>query len=193
MALSHHTEDIPMTAISACALLREQLVDAHQQLDQLLADVTAEQAHWTPPGKAHPIGALSAHILLYEDLILRFLVGGQPPLFLGEWADRVGASELPPLPNPETGIPDWSAWARQARFDLDQLRAYGQAVYASSDATLAALGDADLARSVDLGWLGLGQPPLRWLISTFVIAHANAHTGEISAVKGLQGLRGYVI
>ena len=104
---------------------------------------------------------------------------------------RVGVSELPPLPNAETGVPDWSAWARGARFDLAQLRAYSQAVYASSDATLATLGDDDLARTVDLGWLGLGQPPLRWLIDRFVIAHADAHLGEISCVKGLQGLQGY--
>ena len=74
-----------MTAISAGALLREQLVNAHQQLDRMMAEVTAEQAHWAPPGKAHPAGALYTHILLYEDLLLRFLVQGQPPLFLGEW------------------------------------------------------------------------------------------------------------
>jgi hypothetical protein len=180
-----------MTAISAGALLREQVVNAHQQLDLMMADLTAEQAHWAPPGKAHPAGALYTHILLYEDLSLRYLVQGQPPLFTGEWEGRVGVSKLPPLPNPETGVPDWSAWAREARFDLDQLRAYSRAVYASSDATLAALGDDDLARTVDLGWLGLGQPPLRWVIDRFVIGHADAHLGEISCVKGLQGLQGY--
>ena len=180
-----------MTAISAGALLREQLVNAHQQLDQMMAEVSAEQAHWAPPGKAHPIGALYTHILLYEDLILHFLVQGQPPLFMDEWEGRVGVSELPPLPSAETGVPDWSAWARGARFDLDQLRAYSQAVYASSDTTLSALGDDDLTRTVDLGWLGLGQPPLRWVIDRFVIGHADAHLGEISCVKGVQGLQGY--
>jgi len=29
------------------------------------------------------------------------------------------------------------------------------------------------------------------VVEVFTIAHAYAHTGEISAVKGLQGLRGY--
>lgn len=180
-----------MAAISAGALLREQLVNAHQQLDLMLAGVTAEQAHWAPPGKAHPVGALCAHILLYEDLILGSLIGGQPPLFMGAWEGKVGVSELPPLPNPQSGVPDWSTWARSARFDLDQLRAYSEVVFASSDAVLATLGDEDLARTVDLGWLGLGQPPLRWVIDRFVIGHADAHCGEISCVKGLQGLQGY--
>src|SRR5262245_2097575 len=180
-----------MTAISAGTLLREQLANAHQQLDQMMAGVTAEQAHWAPPGRAHPVGALYTHILLYEDLILRSLVLHQSPLFAGDWEGKVGASELPPLPSPQSGVPDWSAWARQTRFDLDQLRAYGQAVYASSDATLAALGDDDLARTADLTWLGLGQPPLRWVIDRFVIGHADGHMGEISCVKGLQGLQGY--
>ncbi len=180
-----------MTTMSMSALLRGQLAGAHQQLDAMVGEVDAAQAHWAPPGKAHPIGALYAHVLLYEDLILNFLVRGQPPLFLGAWEGRVGVDVLPPLPNPQTGGVDWSDWARQARFDLDQLRDYGQAVYATSDATLAALGDDDLARPVDLGWLGLGQPPLRWVLEVFTIAHAYAHMGEISGMKGLQGLRGY--
>ena len=182
-----------MTKLSLSAVLREQLVSTHGQLGQLMDGVTGEQAHWAPPGKAHPVGALYAHILLYEDLILRFLIGGQTPQFLGECAGKVGVSELPPLPSPEAGVPDWSAWARGARFDLAQLRDYGEAVFAASDATLAALGDEDLARPIDLGWLGLGQPPLRWVIERFVIAHADAHQGEISCVLGLQGLRGYAL
>ena len=182
-----------MTTVSLGAVLREQLASTHGQLGQLLGAVTEEQAHWAPPGKAHPVGALYAHILHYEDLILRFLVGGQTPQFLGEWAGKVGVSELPPLPNPESGVTDWSAWAREVRLDLAQLRAYGEAVFATSDATLAALGAEDLARPIDLGWLGLGQPPLRWVIDRFVIAHADAHQGEISCVLGLQGLRGYAL
>ena len=182
-----------MTTMSTSALLRGQLAGAHQQLDAIVADVGAARAHWAPPGKAHPIGALYAHVLLYEDLILHFLVRGQPPLFLGAWEGRAGVDSLPPLPNPQTGGVDWSEWARRARFDLAGLRAYAQAVYAASDATLATLGDDDLARPVDLGWLGLGQPPLRWVVEVFMIAHAYAHTGEISGVKGLQGLRGYAL
>lgn len=180
-----------MAAMSLSALLREQLASSHQQLGQMLGEVTEEQAHWVPPGRAHPAGALYAHILLYEDLIARFLVQGRQPLFAGEWAGRTGVSELPPLPSPEGGIPDWSAWARSARFDLARLRAYGEAVFAASDAALAALGDDDLARPVDLGWLGLGQPPLRWVVDRFLIAHADEHQGEISCVLGLQGRRGY--
>lgn len=182
-----------MTTLSIGAVLREQLAGAHQQLGQVIAGVTDEQARWAPPGKGHPVGALYAHILLYEDLIGRFLIRGERPLFAGEWAGRTGLSELPPLPNPQTGVADWSAWARSARFDLAQLRAYADAVFASSDATLAALGDGDLDRPVDLGWLGLGQPPLRRVVETFVIAHACAHLGEIAGVLGLQGLRGYAI
>src|SRR5690349_13743096 len=147
-----------LETMTTSAILRGQLAGAHQQLDAMVADVDTAQAHWAPPGKAHPIGALYAHTLLYEDMILHFLVRGQSPLFLSVWEGKVGADSLPPLPNPETGGVDWSEWARGARFDLDRLRAYGQAVYAASDATLAALGNEDLARPVDLGWLGLGMP-----------------------------------
>ena len=56
---------------------------------------------------------------------------------------------------------------------------------------LAGLTTADLARTVDLAIVGYGQVPLPLFILTFVGGHAAMHTGEISCLKGLQGLRGY--
>ncbi len=37
----------------------------------------------------------------------------------------------------------------------------------------------------------MGKAPRAMVISNFVIAHAAHLTGEISAIKGVQGLKGY--
>jgi hypothetical protein len=53
---------------------------------------------------------------------------------------------------------------------------------------LASITPEDLERKIDtpIGELNLGQ-----LLETFVIWHVNAHCGEISALKGCQGAKGY--
>ena len=61
----------------------------------------------------------------------------------------------------------------------------------ASDAYLASLSDDDLDGQVDLSSFGMGSQQLASFFSRAVIAHADNLTGEISAAKGLQGLRGY--
>jgi hypothetical protein len=39
--------------------------------------------------------------------------------------------------------------------------------------------------------VGLGQQPLGSFLMNLLVLNAAAHTGEIAAVKGLQGLQGY--
>lgn len=48
-----------------------------------------------------------------------------------------------------------------------------------------------LAAPIDLSSIGLGQQPLGSPLMNILVLNAAAHTGEISVVKGLQGLRGY--
>ena len=40
--------------MKAASVLREQLQTSHELLDTTLADVTADQLHWSPPGVANP-------------------------------------------------------------------------------------------------------------------------------------------
>jgi uncharacterized damage-inducible protein DinB len=75
--------------------------------------------------------------------------------------------------------------------DLPQFRAYAKAVHAAADAYLASLQPGDLDRPVDLGGFGLGVQTTTWVIFNFIIGHVSCHTGEISAIKGVQDLKGY--
>ena len=52
-------------------------------------------------------------------------------------------------------------------------------------------GEDTLGRIVDMSFVGLGQLPLPIMFSIFVTGHLNNLCGEISALKGTVGLKGY--
>ena len=181
--------------VSAIPLLREQLGQAHAFLQVAMDDVTAEQAHWQPPGVANPIGATYAHVLLGEDAFIAMLSGRQP-LGADERARQAGLSELPPLAAAGSILPlspDWHAWGRRVRVDLMALRSYGEAVQQASDDYLAGLKDEDLDAPIDLSAVGFGERSLGWLLSGGLIGHLLSHWGEIVCLKGLQGSKGFPV
>ncbi|MCX5912888.1 MAG: DinB family protein [Deltaproteobacteria bacterium] len=174
------------------AFFLEELQAAHQTLEGTIIGVTQEQAHWHPPGIAHPVGATYAHVILSEDATINGMFKGQAPLFASGWAGKTGVSELPPMLNPQKpGFPDWREWGRRVRVDMEKLRPYAKAVYAVSEAYLLSLGDGDMNRPVDLSVLGLGQSSLRYVLINGILGNALTHCGEISCLKGLQSVRGY--
>src|SRR5689334_9852198 len=149
-----------------------------------MADVTAEQADWAPPGTATPLGASYAHAITSEDLIINGMLRGGTPLFKGQWAGKTGQS----VPHPDSDWSQYAGWVREVRLDLPAARAYAQAVYAATDAYLAGLTSEDLDREVNL--FGMSQS-VGVALGNFVIGHCHDIMGEISCLKGLQGGRGY--
>ena len=156
----------------------------HDFLEGTVADVTADQAHWSPPGSARPIGAQYAHVLFTEDGIVGGMLRGAAPLMATRFAGKTGASEPPPQ-----GF-NWGEWASSVKVDLPSLREYGNAVYAATDEYLATVSEADLAREVDMG--PNGKYTVGALLN-IVMGNAAWHTGEIACLKGLQGGKGYPV
>jgi hypothetical protein len=176
----------------AISLFREQIKAAHGLLEGTIGDVTPEQAHWSPQGKAMPLGASYAHVVISEDATINGLIKGGAPLFASSWANKVGVSELPPMPNPEApGFPDWSEWSGRVKVDLETLRKYAQGVYATTDEYLASLTYDDLNRPIDLSALGVGENTVGYILINGILGNAFTHCGEISCLKGLQGFKGY--
>lgn len=163
--------------------IREELAWGHQLVEMVMAGVTEEQAHWQPPGTANSVGAAYAHVVLAEDMVINIVLRGGPPMFGSDWAGRTGISD----PSPFTTL-DWS---RNVRVDLPALGQYAQAVYASANEYVASVTPDDLDRMVDLSSAGLGERSVGWCLSALVIAHLHNLGGEISAIKGAQGLKGY--
>jgi hypothetical protein len=169
-------------------LLQYSLENAFGILGQVTADLTQEQSDWTPPGIANPIGAMYWHTLSSVDEIVHKWGQGLEPLReQGNWQDRVLSISVP---EPEHGEDQgWLTYMQEIRVDLPVLHEYGQAVSEATQEWLASLTPEDLERTVEtpVGPLNLAQ-----LLETFVIWHINAHCGEISALKGCLGARGYL-
>lgn len=172
------------TQNSAVSLLRQQFQMGHQFLEGTMQGAATEHAHWTPPGKAQPLGANYAHVVISEDGLVNGLLKGATPLLASSWEGKTGISELPPQ------APPWKEWAGQVQVNLDALRSYAQAVYENTDSYLASLSDEDLNRPLDLSAIGLGQQTVGSFLSILVF-NIHTHTGEIACLKGLQGLQGY--
>ena len=77
------------------------------------------------------------------------------------------------------------------RIDLSVFRAYAQSVYAATDAYLSNAPDTELDRPMDLSVVGMGTQSVGFVINNAVIGHAFSYCGEISALKGVQGKKGY--
>jgi hypothetical protein len=166
------------------ALLREQVKDTHELLESTLGEMTGDQAHWNPGGKANPAGSTYAHIVFSEDGFFNMILG-RPVLGMTSFAGKTGLSEPPPMGG------DSEQWFKNVKIDMPALRSYGQAVFKNTDEYIASLKPEDLQRELDLSNIGLGKRSLGWLISTLGVIHPSTHAGEISCLKGLQGTKGY--
>jgi len=169
--------------MTAIATHRTALKWAFELLEMTMADVTQEQADWPPPGIANPVGATYAHAVCGLDGVVNGLLRGAAPLFASAWAGKTGVSDPQIISTPE--------WARSVQVELHTVRVYAQAAYTETDAYIAALSEADLARELDLSMVGLGKQTLDWCLSALVTGHLNNMAGEISCLKGIQGAKGY--
>ena len=171
--------------MNALTNLREQVQQAHSLLQAVISDVTVEQMHWQPPGRANSIAATYVHCLAGEDATVQAILQGGTPLYAATWADKTGVNEIQPLSSPE--------WARGVRVELPALFDYAQAVHAATDVYLANADAIDLAQTVDLSNLGLGETPIGYILNRFLLGHIDNMCGEISCLKGLQGGKGYPV
>ena len=169
--------------MNAIELLQYSLGNAFGILGQVTADLTQEQADWVPPGIANPIGATCWHTASGTDLIVHKWCAGQTPLFESAgWREKVLLASGP------EGEGETREHMLSIQVDLPELEAYTQAVAEAVQAWLSTLSPEDLDRQIEnpMGEMNLGQ-----VLEMFVIWHINAHCGEIAALKGCLGAKGY--
>jgi hypothetical protein len=151
-------------------LLQYSIGFAFDVLDQVTADLTQEQVDWTPPGTASSIGSIYSHLVTYLDFFVHEMCIGQK---------YEGFQE--PAPPPEIMMQDVQA-------DLVTLHERAKEVRAVTEDWLASLTPADLDVELEtsVGLLNVGQ-----MVEAYIIWHINVHCGEIAALKGCQGAKGY--
>lgn len=161
------------------------LSNAFDILGQVTADLTQEQADWMPPGIANPIGALYWHTITgADDVVFKWCQGKTPLYQKDDWQEK---ALIVSAPEPEPGG-DYLTYMQTIRVDLPALHEYTRAVFEAIQSWLGSLAPEDLERKVETP---IGELSLAQMLETFVIWHVNAHCGEISALKGCQGFRGY--
>jgi hypothetical protein len=173
--------------MDAPAALREQLEIAQSLLESTIEGVNDLQFHAKPSGEANPIGQNYLHAVVAEDFVVNGMFKRGTPLHSGEWAGRTGSSVS--IPMPMQGAPEWHVFIETANIDLPAFKAYAQAVHQSALDWVGSLSPADLDHQMELQMIGTRS--LNWSVFNFLIGHMANHTGEISALKGVVGLKGY--
>jgi len=174
--------------ITALQLIKDELKNAREIFEGTAADLQQEYLQKDPGGKALPAGATYAHLVFSEDVIVHGMLQKKPALYETTWKDKTGASApMPPMDD------KWSAaheqWAKTVHIDLTQFRQYTTAVFAATDEYVAGLKEEDLETVIDLGsW---GKKTVVELLYSFIIGHTNSLAGELSAIKGILGAKGY--
>ena len=164
------------------SLLREQVKRAAGVLASTMEDIPEEAAHWAPGGRANSIAANFGHVTTAVDGVVNGLLKGEAPLMMSK---ATGLSEPPPMDDERF---DWHGWGKRLRIDLDESRRYLDAVMKSVDSYLAGLSDSDLERVITTP---LGERSVFDMLNGAVLFNLNCHTGEIAALKGQQGMKGY--
>lgn len=180
---------MPEQPATVASTLLDSIRIAHDVMEGTMADVTEELANRPAPGAANPIGSSYAHAVLAEDAFVLGLMQGRAPLFAAGWSQRTGTDQPMPMP----GFLDGSIgdWYRSVAVDVVACRAYAQAVYTATEEFLTAADDEVMNRLMDMSFAGVGTLPLATVFNVFVAGHVNNLVGEISAVKGINGLKGY--
>lgn len=170
--------------MNAIQLLKIQLEGAHNLQESTMADVDEKSANFKNIGKAYPVGAAYVHSVMCEDIILATMIA-KKDMVLKEGED-IGLSE--PMPS-FAEFDKNEAWMQNVTVDLEKFKPYAQRVYKATSEYIESLKEEDLDKELDLGdW---GKHTLADMLSNFIILHTANVTGEISAIKGVQGLKGY--
>jgi hypothetical protein len=165
-------------------LLRQQLKAVHDTQDATIKDTAQKALDFNEIGKAIPAGAAFVHSVISEDIIVSKSLLNKKPL--SEENNDIGISQ--PMPWMENWD-KYPEWAKNVRVDLPKFDEFAKKVYQATDDYLAGLTPEDLSKEEEVP--GVGKQTLGLRISTFVILHIASLTGEVSAAKGIQGLKGY--
>jgi hypothetical protein len=174
-----------MASIAVRDVLKDALEFAHRYvLEGTMEGVDDELANRRQDGTANSIGSTYAHVVLSEDHIVNRMIRGETPLSEDSWAGRTGVDR----PMPWSSVDALRDWYGSVQVDVNLCRQYAAAVHES---VLRFISDADgeeLGREIEIFGMSM---PVATAFEIFVIGHANSIGGELSALKGVAGLKGY--
>jgi hypothetical protein len=160
-------------------VLKNSLDIAHMVFNAVTGDLTDESSSFEVPGGMLPrASAIMAHAIWGEDMVVSAVLE-QPTVFASAgMATRSGFEPSNSL------SPEFVA----QQFDLASLRDYASEVFGRTASGLETVTSAQLDRRVQTP-MGSEMDAASFL-GAFGIVHLAQHTGDISALKGVQGMKG---
>lgn len=160
----------------------QQLGFWHGVMNGVLGDRGDALNKQVPGATVTSIASIYAHMVMSEDAIVNGMMQGKPPMFMsGGWEAKTGVK----FPGEQPSInPDW---AHAMKMDLPKFQEYAKAVFANTDSYLKSVTDAELQEKVQTP---VGEQTREWFIVNVLATHFPQHSGEIAALKGVQGLKG---
>jgi hypothetical protein len=164
--------------------IRSSVEAVNGMVDTAMNDLTDDVINFHPGGTANTIAQILAHLVTGQDLLVhdKLIVGGGTTLHDSGWAAKTGI----PLDRPLI----WQqrdAW----RLNLPAFDAFRREVAADAVKLLDSMSEAELDRQA--AWIRGPERPVGMLWQAIFINHGLGHCGEISAIKGMQGLKGLPI
>jgi hypothetical protein len=75
--------------------------------------------------------------------------------------------------------------------DVEKVKPYTKAVFEATEHYVESLQDTDLEKDIDMSMFGMGSRTQGDMIHMMILGHIWSIMGEISVLKGIQGLKGY--
>lgn len=167
-------------------LLLNQYKEAHVVLKQVIDGISNEVLHKDPGGTANPVVTNYVHIIAGEDYVINVMLKNTETLASTIFKDNTGLN----TPYPDMSDQEnYAKWMKTATVDMQKFGEYAMAVVKASENYIASLTPEDLTKEIDLKFIG--KKDVAYVLSIFVLWNIAAHTGEIAAIKGIQGLKGY--
>ena len=161
--------------MDATAYATQQLEQAFGLLNAVVKGLDDAQYNWEPDGTCNAIGKTHVHALTSLDFFLNGVLQGKPTF----WPSFAAEHTLPANP--------LEIWTHSGEFPLQAIADYSVDVQKSALEYVASLGEADFGREVDTRLFGTRSIAF---VLQLAGVHTAAHTGEMSAVKGMQSLKG---
>ena len=161
--------------MNASEYAKGQVEGALDFLNTCVQGMDEAQYNWKPAGTCNPICKLHAHALSAVDFFITSTLQGQKTSW-PQIASQVG------LPTNAREI-----WQSDATVSPSAMQEYAKSLRESVISYINTLSDEDLNREIDTRFAG--TQTFGWVLQ-LVGSHTAAHAGEISAVKGMQGLKG---
>lgn len=158
--------------------LNQQVHSMWELQDAALEGLTEAQLGFLPGGTVSPIGVIWLHMMYSEDSFIAILMG-KPSLWDSGWKERFNL-ERPP----DFGA-DWGEF-KEKKLTVALLGAYTEAVREAIKTCLA----VTTAETLDETLKFFTESDPKAAVWVLLSQHSLLHSGEIAAIKGMQGVKG---